>query len=144
MPPTSYEKEVTTLRQRLKALVEKDWTGKIDTLSLQTDKLIVDASTALRTTFDNVLKETSKVGGKLFDTSLARDMTRSKDIAEIYNEYMEQIQKIQNRELKELKKEYENITKNSEKVIKDITELKNSDKLTEQQKEKLEHIEKKI
>lgn len=94
---------IPILRQKLEALIGKDWTDKIDTLSVQANRLIADTSNALQTTFENVLKETSKARGKLFDTSLARDVTQSKDIAEIYNEYIEQIQKIRNQELTELK-----------------------------------------
>ena len=80
---------IPILRQKLEALIGKDWTDKIDTLSVQANRLIADTSNALQTTFENVLKETSKARGKLFDTSLARDVTQSKDIAEIYNEYIE-------------------------------------------------------
>lgn len=95
MHTTSEEKSVTTLKQRAEAIVGKDWTNKAEELLDKTHRLIQQASTELTTTFDNVSKETYKAGGKLFDTSLARDVTQSKDIAEIYKEYIEQIQKLQ-------------------------------------------------
>lgn len=148
MPTTSHEKAVNVnivnILNQLEKLVGENWTGKTKELFDETDKLIRKASTELTTTFENVLKKASKVGGKLFDTSLARDMTQSKDITKIYNEYIEQIQKIQNREFQELKEKYENITKKGEELIGNIEGLQNNNKLTEQENDLAENIKKQI